>query len=639
MPQGVGRIRFYDGNMEKPQITSKMLSRILKYFTPYWKQMLAALTAILISSVFGMAPAIFIKSIVDQALPHKDLRLLYLLITWSVLITILLGLLSLGQTYLNNWIAFRIIFQMKNQMYQKLQHMSLSFFSAAKPGEIVTRITSDIDGVQDVFNTTVVNAFSSVFTLAATSVVLIYMNWKLAILSLFILPLYIFPTRSVGKARWSIASQNQEKVSELNQIIQETLSISGAALMKIFTRERDEYQKFVNVNEEATELKIRDSLAGRWLFMTVTAFTAIGPMLIYLYGGYLFIKGEISIGAIIAFVALLSRMYGPVTQLSNIHIDVTRLLALFQRIFEYYDQEQDIVERPDAIKAPPFLGEVSFDHVFFSYNEQNAALVDISFSVKPGMMVALVGASGAGKTTVSYLIPRLYEASKGSIKIDGIDIRDLTLESLRRQIGMVMQEPYLFNDTIEENLRYSKHDATAEELVAACKASYIHDFIMGLPDQYRTVVGNRGIKLSGGEKQRVSIARVILKNPAILVLDEATSSLDSVSEMYIQKAMQPLMKGRTSLVIAHRLSTVLAADQILVLNKGRIVETGRHQELLEKNGLYKKLYDTQFKSQDQNQKADTSTAAGQSGNLGAVICAGINLTSVPTAESLTDKTR
>jgi ATP-binding cassette subfamily B protein len=329
----------------------------------------------------------------------------------------------------------------------------------------------------------------------------------------------------------------------------------------------------------------------------VTAFTAIGPMLIYLYGGYLFIKGEISIGAIIAFVALLSRMYGPVTQLSNIHIDVTRLLALFQRIFEYYDQPEDIVERTDAVMAPPFLGEVSFDHVFFSYNKQNTALVDLSFSVKPGMMVALVGASGAGKTTVSYLIPRLYDVSKGSIKIDGIDIRDMTLESLRRQIGMVMQEPYLFNDTIEENLRYSKHDATAEELVAACKASYIHDFIMDLPDQYRTVVGNRGIKLSGGEKQRVSIARVILESPAILVLDEATSSLDSVSEMYIQKAMQPLIKGRTSFVIAHRLSTVLAADQILVLNKGRVVETGRHQELLEKNGLYKKLYDTQFKSQ------------------------------------------
>jgi ATP-binding cassette subfamily B protein len=597
MPQGVGRIRFYDDKMEKPQVTSKMLSRILKYFTPYWKQMLVAVTAILISSVFGMAPAIFIKSILDQALPHKDLRLLYLLIAWSILITILLGLLSLGQTYLNNWIAFRIIFQMKNQMYQKLQHMSMDFFSAAKPGEIVTRITSDIDGVQDVFNTTVVNAFSSVFTLSATTVVLIYMNWKLAILSLVILPLYIFPTRSVGKVRWSIASQNQEKVSELNQIIQETLSISGAALMKIFTRERDEYQKFVNVNEKVTELKIRDSLAGRWLFMMVTAFTAIGPMLIYLYGGYLFIKGEISIGAIIAFVALLSRMYGPVTQLSNIHIDVTRLLALFQRIFEYYDQPEDIVERTDAVMAPPFLGEVSFDHVFFSYNKQNTALVDLSFSVKPGMMVALVGASGAGKTTVSYLIPRLYDVSKGSIKIDGIDIRDMTLESLRRQIGMVMQEPYLFNDTIEENLRYSKHDATAEELVAACKASYIHDFIMDLPDQYRTVVGNRGIKLSGGEKQRVSIARVILESPAILVLDEATSSLDSVSEMYIQKAMQPLIKGRTSFVIAHRLSTVLAADQILVLNKGRVVETGRHQELLEKNGLYKKLYDTQFKSQ------------------------------------------
>jgi ATP-binding cassette subfamily B protein len=601
MPAGVGRIRFYDESLEKPQITRTMLARILKYFIPYWKQMLVAVSVILISSVLGLAPSIFIKSIVDQALPHRDLKLLVWLIAISILITILLGLLQVYQTYLNNWIAIHIIFQMKNQMYQRLQHMSLSFFSSVMQGEIITRLTSDIDGIQDIFNTTVVNALSSIFVLAATAVALLLMNWKLAILGLCVLPLYIVPTRRVGKARWAIASQSQAKVSELNQIIQETLSISGAILSKIFTREKDEYKKFVGVNEEVTELQIKESLAGRWLIMTVGSFTTIGPMLIYLYGGYLFIRGEITIGAIIAFVALLGRLYGPVTQLSNIGIDVTRSFALFQRIFDYFDQKQEIVDRQGALKAGPFLGQVDFDHVHFSYNEKSEALTDLSFSVQPGSMVALVGASGAGKTTITYLIPRLYEALRGSIKIDGIDIRDMTLESLRRQIGMVMQEPYLFNDTIEENLRYSNNDATEAEMVAACKASYIHDFIMTLPDQYRTVVGNRGIKLSGGEKQRVSIARVILKNPAIIILDEATSALDSVSEMFIQKAMLPLMKGRTSFVIAHRLSTVLAADQIFVLENGRIVETGRHEELLAKQGLYKKLYDTQFKSQDQIQ--------------------------------------
>lgn len=342
MPVGVGRIRYYDENMEKPQITRKMLARILIYFIPYWKQMLVAVTVILISSVLGLAPSIFIKNIVDQALPHRNLKLLGLLIAVSILITILLGLLQVYQTYLNNWIARHIILLMKNQMYQRLQHMSLSFFSSTRPGEIITRLTSDIDGIQDIFNTTVVNALSSIFVLVATAVTLIWMNWKLAILGMFMLPLYIVPTRRVGKARWEIASQSQEKVGELNQIIQETLSISGAVLMKIFTREKDEYKKFVGVNEDVTMLQIRESLAGRWLYMTVSSFTTIGPMLIYLYGGYLFIRGEISIGAIIAFVALLGRLYNPVTQLSNIHIDVTRSFALFQRIFEYFDQKQEI---------------------------------------------------------------------------------------------------------------------------------------------------------------------------------------------------------------------------------------------------------------------------------------------------------
>ena len=487
---------------------------------------------------------------------------------------------------------------MKNQMYDHLEHMSLTFFSIAKPGEIITRMNSDIDGIQDIFNTTVVNALSSIFVIVSTAVVLISMNWKLAILGMFVLPLFVLPTRRVGKLRWKIALSSQEKISQLNQIVQETLGISGAILMKIFTKEKDEYRNFEKINKEVITLQIKESLAGRWFMMTISIFTTIGPMLIYFYGGYLFIHGQITIGAIIAFVALLGRLYGPVIQISNIHIDITRSFALFGRIFEYFDKEAEIDDITNGQIMHSVKGLIEFEDINFSYNGLQTALKDINFTAMPGEMVALVGPSGAGKTTITNLIPRLYDATGGRIKIDGIDIKSVTLESLRSQIGIVMQEPYLFNASIRDNLLYGKKEATDEEVITACKASYIHDFIMNLPEGYNTIVGNRGIKLSGGEKQRVSIARVILKNPRIIILDEATSSLDSVSEDYIQKAMVPLLEGRTSLVIAHRLSTVLAADKIIVIENGNIVEMGKHVELLKENGLYKNLYNTQFKSQN-----------------------------------------
>ncbi|OLN28873.1 ABC transporter ATP-binding protein [Desulfosporosinus metallidurans] len=597
MKQGIGRMRFADEKVEMPKVTKKMLARILRYFTPYWIQMLLVIGSIIATSVLGLVPPILIKTIIDRALPQKDLKILTFYIVISIVITILLGLLQVAQSYLSIWISKHIVLNMKNQMYSHLQHMSLNFYSAAKPGEIITRITNDVDGIQDIFNSTVVNALSSLFVLFSTAVVLIMMNWKLAIVGMIILPTFIIPTRKVGKVKWKIATKSQEKISELNQIIQETLSISGTILTKVFTKEKDEYEKFEKTNEEVISLQIRESVVGRWFRMTITTFISIGPMLIYFYGGYLYIKGEITIGSIIAFVALLGRLYLPVSQLSNIHIDVTRSLALFQRIFEYFDQKQEIENRLGSTSLELIKGKVDFEKVYFSYNRQIRVLEDISFSVNPGTMVALVGSSGAGKTTITNLIPRLYEVEKGSIKIDGQDIRDVTLESLRKQIGTVMQEPYLFNDTIEENLKYGKKDASEEEIIKACQAAHIHDFIMTLPDNYKTLVGNRGIKLSGGEKQRVSIARVILKNPRIIILDEATSSLDSVSEMYIQKAMVPLLKDRTSFVIAHRLSTILAADQILVIENGTVAECGKHVELIKKDGLYRMIYETQFKVQ------------------------------------------
>ncbi|MHB8073092.1 ABC transporter ATP-binding protein [Desulfosporosinus fructosivorans] len=597
MKQGIGRLRFADENIEMPKVTKKMLTRILSYFIPYWTRMLLVIGCIIVSSILGLVPPILIKNIIDKALPQEDLKLLSLFIFVSIGITIVLGLLQVAQSYLSVWISKHIMVTMKNQMYSHLQRMSLNFYSAAKPGEITTRLTSDIEGIQDIFNSTVVNALSSIFVLISTAIVLVTMNWKLALVGMIILPTFIVPTRKVGKLKWKIATKSQERISDLNQIIQETFSISGAILTKIFTKEKDEYEKFECMNQEVASLQIRESIVGRWFRMTITTFIAIGPMLIYFYGGYLYIQGEITIGSIIAFVALLGRLYSPVSQLSNIHIDVTRSLALFKRIFEYFDQKQEIKDNPNALNLEKIKGKVDFNKVHFAYNSEVRVLEDISFSVDPGTMVALVGSSGAGKTTITNLIPRLYDVIEGSIKIDDQDIRDVTLESLRKQIGIVMQEPYLFNDTIEENLRYGKSDATEDEIIKACKAAYIHDFIMTLPENYKTVVGNRGIKLSGGEKQRVSIARVILKNPRIIILDEATSSLDSVSEEYIQKAMIPLLSNRTSFVIAHRLSTVLASDQILVIENGMVAEHGKHEELVHKEGLYQQLYETQFKSQ------------------------------------------
>lgn len=593
---GGNKMRFASEDDKEVKISKEILVRILKYFNPFWKQLLLAIILLFIVSLLGLIPPIMTKNIIDKALPQKSMYLLIIYILACIGATVLKELVSVGQNYINTWISKHIIYNIKNNMYDHLQRMSMNFFSLSKPGEIITRMTSDIEGIQDIFKTTVVNALSSILTIVTTMVALLSMNYKLAIISMIILPVFILPTRKVGKYRWKIALDSQRMLGELNQLVQETLSISGSTLMKIFTKEKDAYNQFENTNKKVIKLQIKESLAGRWFFMTMSIFITLGPMIIYLYGGYLFMQDKMSIGEIVAFVTLLDRLYRPVTQLSNIHIDVTRSLALFQRIFDYFDMEEEKGDKINAKDLKDIKGYIEFNNVSFSYKNGLEVLHNINFSIEPDTMTALVGASGVGKTTVTNLIPRLYEISEGSIKIDEIDIKDVKLHSLRSQIGIVMQEPYLFNDTIEANLRYGREDATTdEEIIEACKSAYIHDFIMSLPEKYKTIVGNRGVKLSGGEKQRISIARVILKNPRILILDEATSSLDSVSEMYIQKALVPLLKGRTSIVIAHRLSTVLSADNILVFEDGRVVQSGKHEDLLVEGGLYKKLYDTQFK--------------------------------------------
>jgi len=593
-PHGAfGRMKF-DENAPKPNISKAILLRIAKYFIPYWKQTILVVLILLITSVLGILPPIIIQHIVDTALPNKDLSLLIYLVLASLSTTIISGLLGVWQNYLNAYVSQKIIYDMRNQMYQHLQQMPLQFFSNVNQGEVITRMTSDISGVKAVFDNTIVNFANNLFILISTAATLLIMNWKLGILGLIIVPLFILPTRKMGNVRWSIAKQTQEKTSEQNHIIQETLNISGYLLMKLFTKEQREFKNFDDINVQATNLKIKESMAGRWFMMILSTFTSIGPMLIYLYGGYLFIQGQITIGAIISFVALLGRLYGPVGQLTNLYVNITSSIALFERIFEYFDLELTIKDRDDAKEMNVSHLDIEFKEVCFSYQKDKTALQNISFIAPSGTMTALVGPSGAGKTTITNLIPRLYDFTSGSIQIGGRDIREFTLESLRSHIGLVTQDSYLFNGTIKENLLYASPDATDEEITNACKAAYIHDFIMDLPNGYETVVGNRGIKLSGGEKQRISIARVLLKNPEIIILDEATSSLDTLSEFYIQSAIQGLLKNKTSIVIAHRLSTIMAADHIIVLKDGQIVEEGKNEDLLMQNGLYKELYNKQF---------------------------------------------
>ncbi|WP_336771296.1 ABC transporter ATP-binding protein [Paenibacillus sp. MMO-58] len=600
-PGGMGfnKMKFDDG--AKPNITKAMLVRISAYFVPYWKQTVVVLFILLLSSGLGLLPPIFIQHIVDDALPNKDMRLLLELVLISLAATVASGLLGVLQSYLNSYISQNIVYDMKNQMYRHLQKMPMQFYSNVKQGEVITRMTSDISGIQGVFNSTVVNFASNLFILATTLGTLFVMNWKLAILGMVVVPLFLFPTRKMGRVRWKIAKETQEKMSEQNHIIQETLSISGYLLMKLFTKERKEYEGFKAVNAESTRLQIRESMAGRWFMMLLSTFTTIGPMLIYLYGGYLYIQGEISVGEIISFVALLGRIYGPFGQMTNLYVDINRSIALFERIFDYFDMEPVIVNKPEALPENISGQNIVFEDVSFAYQKDKPALRKISFMAESGTMTALVGPSGAGKTTITNLLPRLYERSSGRIRIGGTDIKDMTLESLRSQIGLVTQDSYLFNGTIRENLMYANDEASEEEMQEACKAAYIHDFIMELPDGYDTVVGNRGMKLSGGEKQRISIARVLLKDPAIIILDEATSSLDTVSEYYIQKAMSVLLQNKTSIVIAHRLSTIMAADQILVVQDGTIVEKGRHEELLQHNGVYRDLHAKQFERMKEEQ--------------------------------------
>ncbi|MFC4768588.1 ABC transporter ATP-binding protein [Effusibacillus consociatus] len=578
----------------RPQIQKGTLGRIVRYFLPYWKQFLLVLVCIALSALLGILQPLIIKWIIDDAIPHGHTELLNWLILAMIGAAVSASLIGVAQTYFNTLIGQGVMYDIRNGMYHHLHRMSQQFFTNTKTGDIMSRVNNDVNGLQTVVTETISSSVSNIIVALSTGITMFALDWRLATLSLIILPLFIIPTRRVGKLNFQVKKNTQQKIGELSSLMQETLSVSGAMLVKAFVRQKWEMNRFEKVNEELKNWQVRQSMIGRWFFASIGFLSTAGPAIIYWYGGHAVIDQTISLGTVVAFTAFLQRLFGPISALANIHVNIYGSIALFERLFEYLDMPVEIRERPGAQNLDAVKGRIEFDHVWFSYQDQRPILQDVTFRIEPGQMVALVGPSGAGKTTLANLIPRFLDPTKGTIRVDGQDIRNVTLGSLGEAIGIVSQETFLFHASIRDNLRYGKLDATDEEIIHAAQAAHIHDLISSLPEGYDTIVGERGYKLSGGEKQRIAIARVILKNPAILLLDEATSALDSQSEALVQSALEALTKSRTSLVIAHRLSTILAADRIIVLKDGRVAEHGTHRELLDKNGLYASLYHQQF---------------------------------------------
>ena len=595
---GRGGFLTEEEKQNSPKITLRLLKRMFSYLVPYWKQLIVSVLAIIISSVFGVFPTILTGRIIDEGLLEQNLPVLIRLIGLSFGVLILANLISVLESYTNVWMAENITFDMRNKMYSHLQRMSHRFFTTSKQGDIITRMTSDIGGVQSVLTGTWTSILQNFATLTVALVTMYTKSPILATIGIVVVPLFILPTKRVGKRRWEITLESRKHNDDINQILNETLSVSGQLLSKLFVTENYEFDRYQEANKQMIRLNIKESMAGKWFRVVINVFTNIGPMLIYLVGGILIIEygnTDLTIGDITVMVALLGRMYGPVNSLLNIQVDMIRSMALFDRIFEYFDLPVEIDNDPQALRPESFAGELAFEEVSFHYDPDQPILNNVSFELKPGSSVAIVGPSGAGKSTIINLIPRLYDVTGGRIRLDGVDIRKLDLAYLRQHIGVVTQDTYLFNGTIRENLLYAKPDATQAEIEQACREANIHAFISGLPKGYDTVVGNRGMKLSGGEKQRLSIARIILRKPGLIIFDEATSSLDSISEHAIQEAIEPILAKSTSLIIAHRLSTILSADEILVLEKGKIVERGDHETLVKKGGIYTMLYNTQMK--------------------------------------------
>lgn len=610
MAMGVrGMNRGYLTDEEKanrPKVTFSLLKRIFSYLLPYWKQMILIFVFIILSSIMMLLPSVLTGKIIDDGLINRNMKMLVTLILVSLGVTLFANLIRVGESFLNNWIAQHITFDMRNKMYKHLQQMSQKFFTSNNQGDIITRMTSDISGVERVVTSTFTSILSNSITLVVAIIIMFRENWILATVGVLVIPLFTIPTRWAGKTRWELTQDAQECNDEVNGILNETLSVSGQLLVKLFGKEEYEFNRYKNVNQRMINLNIKESMAGRWFMVIINTFSSVGPMLLYLVGGILMMKynSNLTVGDITVLVALLGKMYGPVNSLLNIQVEWIRSMALFTRIFEYFDMPIEIKNKENPITLENVEGNIEFKNVEFSYNSDRQILKDINFELKSGKSIALVGPSGSGKSTIANLIPRLYDVCNGTITLDGVDVRDLDLAWLRDKIGIVSQETYLFNGTIRENLLYAKPDATDEEIMDACKKANIEDFILSQEKGLDTMVGNRGLKLSGGEKQRLSIARVLLKDPVLLIFDEATASLDSISEKKIQDAINPIIDSRTSILIAHRLSTILAADEILVIKDGVIAERGEHSELVKAGGTYAELYETQFYIPDDKTDSD-----------------------------------
>ncbi|MCC7145971.1 MAG: ABC transporter ATP-binding protein [Phycisphaeraceae bacterium] len=601
-------------DLENPpqDISRALLLRIGRYMWPYGLKWLAILACVLTSAGLAVLPPLCVGMIIDQAIPQGRTTLLALLAGAMVALALAAGLIGVLQQTLTVRVGQGIMFDLRNELFLHLQRMSLHFFTRTRSGDIVSRINNDVNAVQGAATGTLVSIASNIATLAATSVAMFSMNWRLTLLALAVVPAFYMPSKVVGGIRRRLSAQTQESQAHLLTFLNERLHVAGALLTHIFGQGKNDAQAFSALNAKVRDLNIKQSVVGRWLFMILSVFSAIGPAAIFWYGGYQVLQQRLLLGQLVAFAALLTLLYRPMVQLASVYVDVQAAVAVFERIFEYLDLRPDVHDKPQPLPLPQTRGHLVLDHVGFAYPlpprlpgqdqtdpvepepEERFAIRQISFQILPGQRVALVGPSGAGKSTLTYLVPRFYDPKEGVITLDGCDLRDLALEELRRHIGMVTQETFLFHASIRENLLYARPDAGESLMIDACRAANIHDFIASLPEGYDTLVGERGFRLSGGEKQRVSIARALLKDPAILILDEATSHLDATSEYLIQNALEKLLRGRTSLIIAHRLSTILSADMIVVLQAGQVVEKGRHEELLALHGLYATLFAQQF---------------------------------------------
>jgi ATP-binding cassette subfamily B protein len=570
------------------------ISRIAGFLLPYKQRLLFIFATVGVLAALGVIPPLLVRGIIDSAIDGADRSLLVLLSVGLVGASIATGLAGVLRSYLNTVISQRIMYDLKLEMFTRLQSLSLRFFTQARTGELMSRLTSDIAGIETVISGTLVAFLTNTLVLTSTLATMLVLDWRLTLVSLFVLPWLILPTRTVGRVRRRLRAERQQRHGSVNSMMAESLGISGLMLIKTFTRERDVQERFEQDNRELMDLQVKEALVGRWYFMLLTLVTTGGPALIYWVGGGQVISGSLSLGTVVAFVALLQRLYTPATDLMSLHVEAMTSAAYFERIFQYLDLEPDIVDGPDAVDIEKVSGHLSFEKVSLEYVPGRKAVDGIDVDILPGQMAALVGPSGAGKTSITYLVPRLYDPTEGRVLLDGHDLKHITVESLRRQIGYVTQETFLFHSTVGENLRIANPNATQDEMEAACQAASVLDVIKALPDGFDTVVGERGYRLSGGEKQRLAIARVILKDPAILILDEATASLDTHSERAVQRAMALLMRDRTTLVIAHRLSTVLAADVILYMEAGQVVERGTHDALVAANGRYALLYEEQF---------------------------------------------